>query len=200
MNETHPLRVFLHPNYFKALTKGANVFCSPSFLNQDVVAQFLNSCPKRKKDKATKLVNMIRELRYAMGMLSGYPVLVDTGQYQPKYQTRTFSDRENEIARDLTTQQNFQAKVKLLGGEHVIQTQKPPAGLTGSPLAERIDQIQAQTRKNYCKPRLEVECEIRERQERLKAVENKSNPTSTTSTQPQRTRRRRAEETPPAWS
>jgi hypothetical protein len=64
----------------------------------------------------------------------------------------------------------------------------------------RIQQIQQQTRQNYCKPRREVEREIRERQERLKAVENKPNPTSAKATQPQRIRRRTAEKTPPAWS
>lgn len=148
---------------------------------------------------ATALVNMITELRFAMAVLSEQPVMVDTGQYQPKYQYRTYADMENEISRDLTQQPNFQAKVKLLAGEHTVQTKKPQKGVTGQFLEERIVQIQAQTRKNYCKPRTEVEREIRERQDRLKAVENKPNPTSAKATQPQRTRRRTAEETPPAW-
>jgi hypothetical protein len=143
---------------------------------------------------------MIIELRYTMDMLAQYPILVDTGQYQPRYQNRTFADMENQIARDLTQQPNFQARVKLLSGEHIIQTKKSSQGLTGSQLEDRIARIQAQTRQNYCKPRIEVEREIRERQERLKTVENKPNPTSVKATQPQRTRRRTAEETPPAWS
>jgi hypothetical protein len=191
---------FLSPNYFKALTKGANVFCSPSFLNQDAVAQFLNSCPKRKRDKATKLVTMIRELRYTMDTLAKYPILVDTGQLIPKYTNRTYSDQQAEVANSLTNQPNYQARVKLLSGEHIIQTKNYPPGLTGKYLEARIEQITEQTRLNCCKPRAAVEEEIRQRQERLKAVENKPNPPSAKATQPQRTRRRRAEETPPAWS
>ena len=136
-----------------------------------------------------------------MTVLSQNPILVDTGsQYQPKYQNRTFADMENEIARDLTNQPNYQAKVKLLSGEHTIQTKKYPPGLTGKYLEARIEQLTEQTRKNYCKPRTEVEREISERQDHLKAVENKPNPTSTKATQPQRTRRHRADEIPPAWS
>jgi hypothetical protein len=101
-----------------------------------------------------------------MAQLAQHPILVDTGQYQPKYQNRTFADMENQIARDLTNQPNFQTKVKLLSGEYVIRTKDSPPGLTGSPLVERIAHIQAQTRKNYCKPRTEVEKEIRARQEK----------------------------------
>jgi hypothetical protein len=136
-----------------------------------------------------------------METLAKQPILVDTGsQYQPKYQNRTFADMENQIARDLTNQPNYQAKVKLLSGEHTIQTKNIPPGLIGLQLEQRIAQIQTQTRNNYCKPCTEVEREIRERQDRLKAVENKPNPTSAKAIQPQRTRRRRAEEIPPAWS
>jgi hypothetical protein len=188
------------PNYFKGFFKGANVFADPNFIHKDSVTNFINSYRKKKKTSAAALVNLITELRYVMGALSTQPILIDTGQYQPKYQSRTFSDQENEIARDLTTQQNFQAKVKLLSGEHTIQTKNYPPGLTGKYLEARIEQITEQTRLNYCKPRAAVEEEIRQRQDRLKAVENKPNLTSTKATQPQRTRRRTAEETPPAWS
>jgi hypothetical protein len=192
----------LPPNYFKGFFKGkkrVEVFGEPNFLNRDSVSDFLASYRRKKQPSAASLLNLITELRYTMAILAEQPILVDTGQYQPKYQNRPFSDMENQIARDLTNQPNFQAKVKLLSGEHVIQTKKSPQGLTGSQLEERIAQIQAQTRQNYCKPRREVEREIRERQERLKTVENRPNPTSAKATQPQRTRRRTAEETPPAW-
>jgi hypothetical protein len=75
---------------------------------------------------------------------------------------------ENEIAR-LAQQPNFQAKVKLLSGEYTIQTKNVPQGLTGMQVAKRIAQIQAQTRTDYCKPRTEVEKEIRERHEGLRS-------------------------------
>jgi hypothetical protein len=199
------------PYYFQEVYESG--FGKPSFIDKDSIAQFLKAHDRKggfgyvsrlkreEKEAAAALINMITELRYTMTVLSQNPILVDTGsQYQPKYQNRTFADMENEIARDLTNQPNYQAKVKLLSGEHTIQTKKYPPGLTGKYLEARIEQITEQTRKNYCKPRTEVEREISERQDRLKAVENKPNPTSTKATQPQRTRRHRADEIPPAWS
>jgi hypothetical protein len=191
----------LPPHYFRGFKKGAEMFGDPKFINKDSVAKFIGSSSlKRARNAAAAAVKMITELRYAMAQLAQYPILVDTGQYQPKYQNRTFADMENEISRDLTQQPNFQAKVKLLSGEHVIRTKDSPPGLTGKYLEARIEQITEQTRLNYCKPRAAVEEEIRQRQERLKAVENKPNPTSAKAIQPQRTRRRTAEGTPPAWS
>ena len=192
----------LTPHYFQGFFKGkgVEVFGDPSFINKESDF-FIESCRKKKKPAAIALVNLITELRYTMETLAKQPILVDTGsQYQPKYQNRTFADMENQIARDLTNQPNYQAKVKLLSGEHTIQTKNIPPGLIGLQLEQRIAQIQTQTRNNYCKPCTEVEREIRERQDRLKAVENKPNPTSAKAIQPQRTRRRRAEEIPPAWS
>jgi hypothetical protein len=160
----------LPPHYFKGFKKGAEVFGNPNFIHKDSVAKFIGSSSlKRARNAAAAAVKMITELRYTMDVLAQQPILVDTGQYQPKYQNRTYADMENQIARDLTQQPNFQAKVKLLAGEHVIQTKNTPPGLTGSQLVQRIAQIQAQTRKNYCKPRLEVEKEIRERQEKWRS-------------------------------
>jgi hypothetical protein len=78
-----------------------------------------------------------------MNIFTQYPVLVDTGQYQPKYQNRTFADKENEISRDLTQQPNLQAKVKLLAGEHVIKTKGSPDVLSGYLLTARIKQLRS---------------------------------------------------------
>lgn len=159
-------------NYLRGFKDGVEVFGDPYFINKDFAPKFIDSRWKREKPAAIAVVNMITELRYTMAILAEHQILVDTGQYQPKYQNRTYADMENEISRDLTQQPNFQARVKLLAGEHVIQTKNSPPGLTGSQLAERIAQIQAQTRKNYCKSRLEVEKEIRERQERWRYGSN----------------------------
>ena len=175
------------------------MFGDPSFINKESDC-FIESCRKKKKPAAIALVNMITELRYTMDTLAKQPILMDTGQLIPKYSNRTYSDQQAEVANSLTNQPNYQAKVKLLSGEHTIQTKNIPPGLIGLQLEQRIAQIQTQTRNNYCKPRTEVEREIKERQDRLKAVENKPNPTSTKATQPQRTRRHRADEIPPAWS
>jgi len=168
------------PHYFQGFYKGAGVFGDPSFINQDAASKFINSRQKkgifgsvtrqslREMESARRLVNLITELRYAMTILSEHPILVDTGQYQPKYQNRTFQDAENEIATKLTNQPNFQAKVKLLSGEHSINTYNYPPFLTGGDLTERLSQIQAQTRRDFCKPRREVEQEISQRQEKLR--------------------------------
>jgi hypothetical protein len=190
------------PYYFKGfyIYKGVELFGDPNFIHKDATTEFINSYRKKKKPAACALVNMITELRYTMDTLAKHPILVDTGQLIPKYSNRTYSDQQAEVANSLTNQPNFQAKVKLLTGEYTIQTIKPMGGIEDNQKESRIRQIQQQTRQNYCKPRLEVEREIRERQDRLKAVENKPNPTSAKATQPQRTRRRTAEETPPAWS
>src|SRR5918992_408366 len=191
----------LSPYYFQGFFKGKGVemFGDPSFINKESDC-FIESCRKKKKPAAIALVNMITELRYTMDPLAKQPILLDTGQLIPKFSNRTYSDQQAEVANSLTNQPNYQAKVKLLTGEYTIQTIKPTGGIEDSQKETRIRQIQQQTRQNYCKPRTEIEQEIRERQDRLKAVENKPNPTSTKATQPQRTRRRRADETPPAWS
>jgi hypothetical protein len=203
----------LPPSYFKGFSKGANIFGEPKLINKEAATHLINFSerkslfggPRRRSGKELKaaaaLINMITELRYTMDTLATkHPILVDTGQLVPKYSNRTYADQQAEVANLLTNQPNYQAKVKLLTGEYTIQTIKPIGGIEDSQKEARIRQIQQQTRQNYCKPRREIEREIRERQERLKAVENKPNPTNTTTTQPQRTRRRRSEETPPAWS
>jgi hypothetical protein len=195
-------------NYFRGFEKvrgaTAEAFGDPYFINQDFATKFINSRlqkslfgsvtaqSRREMEPARRLVNMITELRYTMAILVENPILVDTGQYQPKYQNRTFADMENEIARDLTQQPNFQVKVKLLAGEHTIQTKDSSPGLIGSQLVQRIAQIQAQTRKNYCKPRTAVETEIRERQERWRYGSN-----GTKTSKPQPGHGRAADEPPP---
>ncbi len=169
----------LPPNYFKGFFKGkkrVEVFGEPNFLNKDSVSDFLASYRRKKQPSAISLLKLVTELQYTMAILAEQPILVDTGQYQPKFQNRAYQDMENQISCDLTTQPNFQAKVKLLSGEHTIQTKNSPHGLTGSQLEERIALIQAQTRKNYCTPREAVETEIQQRQEKWKSSDSKEPP------------------------
>ncbi|MGI0023523.1 MAG: type IV secretory system conjugative DNA transfer family protein [Nitrososphaera sp.] len=177
-----PYCEFGHHN-LKEFKEEAAVFGDPYFINQEYSTKFINSREKnglfcsvtrqseREMESASRLVKMIRELRYTMEALSKEPILVDTGQYQPKYQNRTFQDMENEIARDLTKQPNFQAKVKLLSGECVIKTNDLPSVLQGELLTTRIEKIKKQMRTlGYCRYYKDVEKEIRERQQRLKSV------------------------------
>jgi Type IV secretion-system coupling protein DNA-binding domain len=77
---------------------------------------------------------------------------------------RTYADMENEIASKLTNLPNHQAKVKTLSGEYTLLTLPPTTGVTGQALDERRVKVREQTRKGYCKPRLEVEQEIAARQ------------------------------------
>src|SRR5205823_591975 len=139
------------------------MFGDPNFINKDSVAKFIGaSSLKRARNATTAAVKMITELRYTMDTLAKQPILVDTGQLIPKYSNRTYTDQQAEVANSLTNQPNFQAKVKLLpAGEYTIQTIKPTGGIEDNQKEARIRQIQQQTRQNYCKPRLEVEREIR---------------------------------------
>jgi hypothetical protein len=157
-------------NYLRGFKDGVEVLGDPYFINKDFVTKFIDSRRKGEKEAAMAFITMVTELRYTMALLAQQPILVDTGQYQPKYQNRSFADMENEISRDLTQQPNFQAKVKLLSGEHVIKTKDTPLGLAGSELTERIARIQAQTRIKYCTARSEVERQIYERQHELRVA------------------------------
>jgi hypothetical protein len=193
---------FIRPYEFQGFYESG--FGEPSFIDKNQVEKFLKAhdrkgvfgyvsqLKRREKEAAHALVNLITELRFVMDVLAEHPILVDTGQYQPKYQNRTYADVENQRACELTNQPNYQARVKLLSGEHVIQTKESPQGLTGSQLAERIAQIQAQTRQNYCKPRTAVEIEIRERQEALRFGDN-----ATKTSKPQPRHGKAADEPPP---
>jgi hypothetical protein len=94
----------------------AEIFGDPYFVNPDFANKFIasrlqkglfgkvTSDSQREMEAAKRLVAMITELRYTMATLAKDPILVDTGQYQPKYQPRTYADMENEISRDLTAQ------------------------------------------------------------------------------------------------
>lgn len=172
-----------------AETFGDPYFVRPDFANKFIASRSrkglfgkVTSDSQREMDAAKRLVAMITELRCTMATLAKHPALVDTGQYQPKYEARTYQDQENEIARDLTAQKNFQARVKLLSGEHTIQTKDLPGGLTGEYLAQRIARIRSLSRRSYCQPRRAVETEIHQRQERLLYAHELATP------QPQRRR------------
>jgi hypothetical protein len=119
-----------------------------------------------------RIVTMLTELHYVLSVLQKYPIMVDTGQYQPKYQNRTYQDMENQIARDLANAPNYTAKVKLVnGGEYVIRTKPAAETLTGDALAERIEAIKRHMRAlGYTRHYTEVQEEIKKRQEHLLGV------------------------------
>jgi hypothetical protein len=78
---------------------------------------------------------------------------------------------ENEVASKLTTQPNYQARVRTLTGEWSIQTLPPSPGLSGSEFTVRLEKVREQTRAIYCRPRADVEMEIAERQAALMETE-----------------------------
>jgi hypothetical protein len=114
---------------------------------------------------------MLRLLRQTMEILAKEPILVETGQYQPKYQQRTYADMVGERANELSAKlPNYHARVRLPAGEeHVVKTHPAPQGLTGEQLTARITRIQRQMRfLGMTKPAAEIDEEIRKRHERLR--------------------------------
>jgi hypothetical protein len=71
----------------------------PTLINKDYSAKFIDSRQgkgwfghvtrqsQQEMESCKGLVNMVTELRFAMGVFAKQAVLVDTGQYQAKYQT-----------------------------------------------------------------------------------------------------------------
>jgi hypothetical protein len=121
---------------------------------------------------AQRIVTMLTELRYVLTVLAESPIMIDTGQYQAKYQNRTYQDMENQIARDLANALNYTARVKLVNaGEYTIKTKPAAESLTGDALAERIDAVKRHCRVlGYTRHYTEVMEELRKRQEQLLGV------------------------------
>jgi hypothetical protein len=119
---------------------------------------------------AEAVVSMLTELRYVISVLAQSPILIDTGHMVPKYKLRTYADQENSIANDISTLQNFHAKVRLPSGrEHTIRTHPAPPLLPEAQVNERIRQIKHHMREQgLIKPVHEVEEEVRLRHEWLR--------------------------------
>jgi hypothetical protein len=173
-------------NYFRGFedVKGASAdaFGDPYFLTLGYASAFISSRlqkgffgsvtrqSQREMESARAFVDMLTELRYTMDKLAERPILVDTGQYQPKYQNRPYADMENEIARDLTQMPLYHARVKLVEGEAEIKTVDPLPDINESNLDLRITLLQRQMiQLGYCRDYKDVEKEIRERQERWRS-------------------------------
>ena len=157
------------PKYLRGFKEEANRFGSPEFIEDDCIEGYLALFKDKERAGPRAVAEMIKDLRHTMKTLAEYPIEVDTGQYRPKLQPRQHMDMENEIANSLSQRPDYQAKVRMRSGEYDIQTNQKPSGLSGSGLIARINQIKARMRKErYCRSCLEVEKEIRERQERWK--------------------------------
>jgi hypothetical protein len=162
---------FFGPHSVRAFRDDMASFGTPAFLT-DSTTHFVSREPKKTRWMAERIVTMLTELRYCLGVLAQTPILVDTGQYQAKYQNRTYQDMENQIARDLANAPNYTAKVKLVNaGEYTIKTKPAAESLTGDALAERIDAVKRHCRVlGYTRHYTEVIEELRKRQEQLLGV------------------------------
>jgi len=109
----------------------------------------------------------------AANTLADNPIMVDSGQYKdvPGVQ-RTYQDMQNEIASKMVKLDQYMARVKIASDgktvEHIIQTLNPKkeSRLADATLNKRITDIQTQNLQDeYVRERIEVEEEIRQRQE-----------------------------------
>jgi hypothetical protein len=156
----------------------ANIFGRGDFLqNPTAVSQLLWEHDRRRyrtkglPSPAERFVRMLRLLRQTMAILANEPILVETGQYQPKYQQRTFSDQLGERANELSSKlPNYHARVRLPSGEeHLVKTDPAPQGLTGERLTARITRIKRQMRfLGITRPAAEIAEETRKRHDRLR--------------------------------
>jgi hypothetical protein len=160
---------FLEEYSFGGFYQGAEAFGTPAFVQPDAVARFLASHKRKDRVYAQALVNLITELRYCMAVLSREPLLEATGQWEPKYHSDTHAEMENKIANELSTQPNYQARVKLVSQtEHVIRTDPLPR-FSDEMVNARIAYIKRQMlRQGLCKDAQAVENEIAERLEKLR--------------------------------
>jgi hypothetical protein len=160
---------FFGEHSLRAFRDGMAVFGTPAFLT-DRAEGFVHSQPKNSRLKAERIVTMLIELRYVLSVLSEHPVLVDTGQYIPKYRQRSYQDQENLVANELSSQlPNFHAKVRHLTTEHTIKTRPAPALVSEQEVAERIRAIKERMlHLGYTTPAQAVEESVAKRHELLR--------------------------------
>jgi hypothetical protein len=139
----------------------------------------------------TAFVRMLTAIRETLAVLAKDPILVDTGQFQPKYQLRSYADQENLVANSLSSQlPNYTARVKLLTGEHTIKTRPAPRLVSEREVEERIQAIkQRMLREGYTKSAEAIEEEVRKRHEALRARPDDDNPPPLHSNERRRPRR-----------
>jgi hypothetical protein len=166
--------------FFNGFDESTSILGKPSLLtNRALLSEFLamhdlgfweKLFGRQGVTPGEAFVRMLRALRTVLSILSKEPLTTDTGVYKSRMQQRLYSDVEGEIANELSaTLRNYQAKVRLVSGEHTIQTFPAPKGLTGRALAERIERIKRQMRfLGVTKTISEINEEVRKRQDRLR--------------------------------
>jgi hypothetical protein len=139
-----------------------------AFLRAGVKTSIFDSKATREA-RVAAFVRMLKSLREAMAILATDPILVDTGQFQPKYQLRTYQDQENIVSNELNQLSNYTAKVRLLTGEHTIKTRPAPSLISEREVEARIRTIkQRLLREGYTRSAAAVEEEVSKRHEALR--------------------------------
>ncbi len=177
----HRKEEFIPKPDFIGLEPSANFLGRPGLLDDPQTVAFLlkKYAQKRYWDTLTQsrivtpgpsFLRMLRALRGVLAILAREPVLVATGQYQPKYQLRTYQDQENLVSNELSQLPNYTAKVKLLTGEHRIRTSPAPPLLPEREVDARIRTIKERMmREGVVTPAAAVEEAVRKRHEALRA-------------------------------
>jgi DNA helicase HerA-like ATPase len=164
---TEPRDLFGGPHSLRGFRDGIKAFGTPAFLT-DGAARFVSVQAKKHRWMAERIITMLTELRYVLTVLSEHPILVDTGQYVPKYRQRSYQDQDNLIANAISTLPRYTARVRLISGrEHTIRTLPAPTQLSEREIDERIQAIkQRMLFFGICKPYAQVQAEIDLRQAR----------------------------------
>jgi hypothetical protein len=119
--------------------------------------------------RVSAFIRMHTALRQTLAVLAKDPILVDTGQFQPKYQLRTYQDQENLVANELSQLGNYTAKVRLLSGEHTIRTNPAPKLVSEPEVEARIRAIKERMlRDGVTLPAAAIEEQVRKRHELLR--------------------------------
>jgi hypothetical protein len=147
-----------------------------AFLRAGVKTSIFESNTTREA-RVAAFVRMLKSIREAMAILARDPILVDTGQFQPKYQLRTYADQENLVANELSQLPNYHAKVRLLTGEHTIRTNPPPSLVSEREVEERIRAIKERMLlEGYTKSAAACDEEVAKRHELLRQRPASDNP------------------------
>jgi len=166
----------------RGLASAANHVGTPAFLASDATREddlaFLRSGARTSiwntkatiDQRVTPFVRMLKAIRETMAVLATDPILVDTGQFQPKYQLRSYADQENQVANELSQLPNYTAKVRILTSEHTIRTRPAPPLVPEQEVEARIRAIKERMiREGVTLPAAVIEEEVRKRHEMLRA-------------------------------
>ena len=184
------------------IDSAANRFGRPAFLASDATRQadlaFLRQSAKTsiftgkatREARASSFIRMHTAIRQTLAILARDPILVDTGQFQPKYQLRSYADQEYglELLVEPVTQLHRQGEIAL----RRAHDQNPPCARTRleREVEERIQAIkQRMLLQGYTKSAAEVEEEVRKRHEALRARPDDDNPPPLHSNERRRPRR-----------